>query len=531
MSYLGQRISFPLGKAGVHTDDVPQDLAPGELTKAVNIDLSRGIVQKAAGSRKWNSAQLPAGIVQAIDWSPDTVSQRVTAACTDGNLYTFKNPYRYTQLTRTDSILPLTPTNQGSFCTFGHVTTTQKVKLLYLSGNDMPQVVEGNATSSRPITKPAVEWVTGNYPTFGIVFRERLFVLGADPHTILASTISDQEDFQTIKSNANPSDYVLPFVVFPGEGERLVTGWVFRGKLFIAKYPSGIYMLNDADSNWDNWYFQKVSSTLGCDSVNSAVETVEDMYLGNQFGSISSLQAAFQLGDVKFGDIVSNLRCEDMLNENVNRSLPAVRFNIFHKDSKTAYFSYASHDSSKANRIVALDLNLQKPKLSILQLPAFNSALIMKGREKREVVAFTRDDGYIYTMDSPTRDTELEFRLPQTTLGFDGNKVFDFLEVEAEHTGLWKLYCDVFLDDTFSETINFDMSQGSVLRATADVQCFQLDKDRLMGRQTRSQRKRLHGRGRRISLRFYSTNSVGQNFKITQVTIHLRVGNEDQRGK
>jgi hypothetical protein len=524
-----------MGKYGVHSDDPQQELAPGELSQAINIDLTQGIIQKAAGSRKWNATALPDGIAQAISWSPDGVSQRVAASCKNGKLYQFKNAYRYSELTATDGAV-LKPGPQGHFCPIGRVTALHKRKLVYFSGNDAPRVMQDGETTHRPMTKPATDWTSNSYPTFGIVHRERLFTIGADPHTILASTIADQEDFQTLPGGP-ATDYVLPFVVFPGEGERFVTGWVFRGKLFMAKYPSGVYMLVDDDADYNNWYFKKISGSIGCASGHSSLETTDDMYLANQHGTVTSLVAAFQLGDVKLTDVISTMRAEQFVTENLNRAVHSCRYAVFHKDSKVAYFSYAAHDSATANRILALDFNNQRAKLHLISKDSLNSLLLLKGNEGRDVPAYTADDGFIYTMDASDRDVggnafEFEFRLPQTGLGFKGNKLFDFLEVEAEHTGRWKLYCDVFLDDTFSETVNFDMSQGAVLRANVlDADCFQLDKDRLMGRQTRSQRKQLHGRGERISLRFYSTNSTDQNFRICKIILNVRAGNEDQTGK
>lgn len=114
------------------------------------------------------------------------------------------------------------------------------------------------------------------------------------------------------------------------------------------------------------------------------------------------------------------------------------------------------------------------------------------------------------------------FQTPHMDFGDKGNKLWDFLEVTFEPTGKWFVYCDVFIDSEFSETIAFKLDQGAVLDE------FRLDDDVLQGRLPRSIRKTLNGFGRVISLKFYSSEAY-QNFRIQTVGIYFRKANERQK--
>lgn len=533
MTYRGQKVAIPLGKFGVRTDDPQMELAPGELVRVENVDLSLGVIQSEMGSRKWSQTILPGNAKQAVYWSPNEAQNFLVTACSDGQLYRFKNQYRY------DLILPnstaeatLTPSEQGHFAVGGRLSATQQRKLFYFSGNNQVQVVEGSTLSRRAITKPAIEWTTGNYPRFGMIFRNRLVVLGtpSDPYLVLMSTSSDQEDFQT----TGGTDPILTFRVFPGEGERLVGGTVFRGKLFVWKYPYGIYTLVDDDADPDNWYFKRVSTTLGASSAHAMTEAIDDVIFCNQWGDFNSLAAAFQLGDIKFSDITDKLRCTEFLNQEVDRSTLDSRWMIYHSEKKKVYCTFRDISSQSINKMVVIDVNNQHGKMLLNTKDTVNSLFLMKELSGKSVPAYCGVDGYIYTMDGVDRNVNgayyySEFRTPQMDFGSEMGKNFDFLEIEAEHTGDWKLYCDVYIEDSFVETIDFDMSAPPVLAATATSACFQLDQDRLMGRQTRSQRKKLHGTGKEIYFRFRTDGVAGHSFRLAKLVVYLRSGNEDEK--
>lgn len=136
------------------------------------------------------------------------------------------------------------------------------------------------------------------------------------------------------------------------------------------------------------------------------------------------------------------------------------------------------------------------------------------------------DASLVTSQTAPSVDTSDNyysvFQFPHMDFGDKNNKIFDFLDITFEPTGKWEIYCDVFIDSEFIETIPFKLHQGAVLDE------FRLDDDVLQGRLPRSVRKSIHGFGRAISLKFYAWEAY-QNFRIQNVGVYFRKANERQK--
>lgn len=550
MSYTGSKLTIPFGKSGVRTDDPNAELEAGELFRAINVDMYEGLIQKTPGSVRWNAkAQLSSAIIAANDWQPVDGLQRVVVCDASGKMWRFKNAFRKELITPapiagtvTTATPVLTPIGQPHFCAGGQQDQSVDRKLFFFSGSNLPQVIDGEALVRHDIKKPAAEWVDGNFPTYGIIFKGKLFTLGTRgaPHRILSSTAADHEDFTTLTGG----DPVTTYEVFPGEGERVATMWVFRGKLFAAKFPQGVYVLNDTAATSAGWYFEKVSSSLGAISAHATSEVVDDMLVANQFGTISSMSAAFQLGQVKFADVVANMRVEQSVRQETRPMVGESRWTLFYPDKKLALFTYRSTSGTVTDKVFCLDFAHQKPKAYFLDKDRPLCLFLMKDVNGKQIPCYGGTDGYIYMMDQPVTVVgaydpvthtwsgvgyATEVRVPYMDFGQPMNKNFDFLEIELEHTGIWNLSCDVHIDDSYAETLQFKCATVPVLRAAADASCFQLDSSRLLGKQTRQFRLQLHGRGRNIAFRFYTDSTIGQNFRLTKAVVYARISDEGKK--
>lgn len=100
------------------------------------------------------------------------------------------------------------------------------------------------------------------------------------------------------------------------------------------------------------------------------------------------------------------------------------------------------------------------------------------------------------------------------------NKSFDFLAVEFIPQGSWNLEVDVYIDGTFSETINFLMDVRD-----DGLGSFTLDTDPLGREETQTIQKPLHGSGRRISFHCKQSGS-NQNFALASLSVGFRVSGE-----
>src|SRR5712672_397271 len=105
MNYSGQIAVVPLGTAGIYTDN-PQSIIPAtNLIRGDNLTYYNGVLEKAYGSRIWNTSPLAAGVVQFHEMYTDTQSQnqRVFALLQDGTVWRFTNNFTQTLVTMTDA--------------------------------------------------------------------------------------------------------------------------------------------------------------------------------------------------------------------------------------------------------------------------------------------------------------------------------------------------------------------------------------------------------------------------------------------
>ena len=167
------------------------------------------------------------------------------------------------------------------------------------------QVVSADGTTHRNITSPAADWAS-NYPTFGLVYRSRLWCFGNTnlPDFLYASAEADYENFNI---PATPTVTSARFIdVFPGEGDGISGAFVFKNKLFVCKNPTGLYVLNDDDLDPDNWYFTRVNADFGLSGPHGVAQIFDDVLLFNSQGTVTVLSAAFQFGNIESSDLFNS---------------------------------------------------------------------------------------------------------------------------------------------------------------------------------------------------------------------------------
>lgn len=530
MSYSGASVTIPCGMGGLITDEAQNKIPVTNIIEAKNISFVNGVIEKQPGSKKWNpSFPLPAGVVSAIDWWPTDYQQRLIALCSNGRVYKQNNGYSAAvEVTaQTGSPTTLVPDAQAHILVAGQELPTRDKKIIIFSGNDSPQVIVGDGLTRRNITKPAVEWTGTNHPTFGIVHRGRVFVMGQRSQGSLCYA-SKRDDHEAFTNEPSDTDLAYSFNVFPGEGERLIGGYVYKGRLFVAKYPKGVYYLVDQDSDPDNWYFAKLNENFGIASAHSMIEAKDDVLMASSSGSINVASAAFQLGDIKASDLLSNLRNERYMRENTNQGSYPYRWSVYHEDTKIAYFTYRSPTGVQNDRMLVIDLSHEAPKVMWSTKDQANCLFLQKDIYGVRRPVYGANDGHIYRMEQPDRDVggstayEAKFQTPHMNLGDPSEKLFEFLELEFEPSGNWNVTAKIIIDGVPTETITFPVYYGAVLDR------FILDKDRLEGRVPRSIRKPIHGKGRNISIEI-SNSGLRENFSISAMTVYYRKAGQAQR--
>lgn len=550
--YKGLPFNIPLGNFGIHSDDPHPALSPGELIIANNITLENTRLEKAFGSARYNNTSLGSGVVAAIDWWPDDNTQQFIAVTRDGSIWQLPDIQTITKITSTNTALVAgqTPTNttavtnlliqQNQPCIIqgGAEAQGNSRKLFVLSGNDCIQVIKGNSTKRYNISLPSADWSGRNWPSFGLIHDGRLMVWGCpnNPHQVYASSPENHEDFQTFGGLA------LNITVYPGDGQRIISGSVYKGRLFWFKFPRGVYYLDDSDPNTANWNVFKYSDSFGASSSFSACQPLDDMLVANNYGSITSFKAVQYYGGFEMADVLRNSRASKYVRDYMQASGLLVRQCIYYEYKKLCFFSYQSSQGILSDRILVIDFNQENPRILWYDKDQPNCLGLRRDFVSQVQKPFYGcEDGFIYLMDQEDRNVggagfNFEFMTPhhdfhqmsslqsgyQTSDMGQKNKLFDMLTVEFEQTGNWSLNLDIYIDGRFTETIQCGLATKKGLGE------FALGVDRLYSGAPDKIQLPLHGMGKTIAIRGYDNGAANQNIRLLSMTVWFRPAGQEQ---
>lgn len=525
MPYRGQTFTIPLGQQGLLTDVAPGLVPSNALIKASSVTLNLGSIEKAPGASAYNTQTLTNEIVALVDYWPNSVTQRMFAATSAGNIYRDIGDRLFSSGTAVKTGLgPLTP--QTMFVEGGNETAGNPKKLFFFSGTSQVQVLEGDEATFAAISNPASEWTSPSFPTGGIIHRNRLWAFGAinAPARVYASDTGNHEQF---------TSNILSFEVFPGEGGRIIAAYVYKGRLFFFKEGNFIYYLNDEDPDSDNWYVTKLSSGFGIAGPHAVMQVVDNIFAMNSSGSVTDLQAADTFGDVEAADIFSRLQIEQFVRSNVALSGLENTHALYYPAKKQAYLTGKSMYGATNNLLHVLDVSGQGARFMFWHHISASCLALRRDINNVQRPMFGGTDGYVYLMDREDRDVggsgyealfktpHIDFRELDSGLTFK-DKIFDFLAVEFVPQGSWNVTVNVYIDGEFSEAITVPMNVRS-----DGLDTFELDTDELGREEAQTIMKPLHGIGKRIS--FEITNSgTRENFRICSLTVGFRVAGENQ---
>lgn len=537
MGYEGEIAAISLGKGGMWTDS-PQTAIPNtHLIFAQNCQFFFDVLEKEAGSQRWNATTYAAGIKAFRDFWPTEILQKIIVVAKNGQVYYSPSQF-VTGTVAPTGAAPATLNVSGlvSILLAGNEEQGNDRKCFILTGNDPVQVISGNVNTRANITTPSIDWTGTNQPFGGALHRNSLWLFGNrnNPHGIYRSSALDHEDF-----SASPSVYP----VYPGEGEKVICAYVFRNRLYVLKYPKGAYQLDDSDSNPVNWFFTKFTDDFGGSSPFCMQTVLDDVIVANNFGSLTSGKAALIFGDLATADIFHQNNVYGFAENEIRKDIDLPKYLLYYPSKKTLFASFQSTSSQMMDRICRLDYK-QYPnapaKISWTTKDQPNCLGLVKDSQKVERPFYGADDGYLYQMDVEDRwvgdqsgnETGYEFAAWTPAMDFgqanallaQQNKLFDFLEIEFEPTGDWDLSVDIFIDGKFYVTRYFNMSGRSNLDE------FVLDNDFIDDGTPFSVRLPIGGMGRRIQFRMHQ-NGVGQNVRLTGLKIFYRISGQQATAK
>lgn len=521
MAYRGVSAKIPLGEVGLLTDMPSDKLPPNSLIRASNICYFNGSVQKAPGTIKWNASALDSGVVAVHDWWPTTTMQRMIAVTSAG--YTYKGRDRaFGSALNTTSLGTLSP--NCVFAEGGNESASANRKLfLFTNGLTNPYVLSGDGTAFAAISSPATDWAVGRYPKFGVVHRGRLWAFAKQ--FAYASTTASHEDFTT-------AGY-LSGSVYPGEGGELRGAYVFKGRLFAFKDGGFVYLLNDEDTDSDNWYWQKIASNFGLAAPNAVVEMLDDLVAGNTTGTLTSYAATQKLGSVEAADILQNAAVESFHRANTSKVGITEQHLLFYSEKKILLATYRTTYQTSNNTLLMIDVAREQPRISYWTKGSPSCLAFYKDENEILRPMYGDASGYVHLMD---REDRLEggatvytgdFQTAHTDFSWhDGkltsaNKNFDWMAVTFTPEGTHNLSCDYYIDGRFVETITFPMAVDT----NSQLDSLLLDTDRLNQANTETVIRKLSGSGRTFSARFYNAGS-NQSFQVSSITVGFRPSGE-----
>jgi hypothetical protein len=536
MAYAGNIAQIPIGSKGLMSDVAPSQIPFDCLTKVINCDYGLGYIQKAPGAITYNKNALSSSIVALLDYWPTTYKQRMFAATADGKIYRDTGDRGFSLNTAIATGLGNLD-NRSQFVVGGNETSGADKKIFFFSGGlAQVKVCSGDNASFSSIAAPAADWPNptassnpqSNFPNFGLTYRGRLWAFAKS--VAYASTTSNHEDFQGATTLINN--------VGPGEGGDIVGAFVYKQKLLVWKRGDLLYILNDSDSTAANWYFSLFGTGLGISSWHAACQVLDDLYIGNITGKITSFKATQAYGNFTQADVFKQARVGKFFAENTSPIGNQFQHSIFYGDKGIGYFTGRTKGRQDNDCLIQLDLSqADTPKYGLLTHLIPNCLTLRRDLNDvlRPICGST--NGFVYLMDREDRavgpmgsgsaytgefrTADLDMRHIDPALAHK-NKIWDFLNVTFQEEGNYQLSVDVWIDGRFRETINFAQTidtnyAGAFVLGAGNSVTGGLDEKTIQ--------KPLHGMGRRITFRCYNSGN-NQNFKVSMLSIGFRVSAE-----
>lgn len=560
MAFRGVEANVELAKFGLVGTRNLAVVPVTALLQARNISLDTGAITRAGGARKYNagaeagsiylledgsggyllqdgsgvllleSGGPPLGgqILGLRDWFPTSELQRLIAyveETADSKIYRDASGDGLFTVAYTGSLGGIPVFAEGGAEDIGNDR-----KLFIANNIDPVQVFEGDATTTRDIGADApADWTGANQPRSVFFHNGRMW--GVLEHLLYGSTVTDHEDF------TNTGSVIIP--VQTGEGAFLQGGISFKGRLFVFKWPNGIYWLDDSSSSQANWQMKRLTRSTGLASPNALCQVDDDVLFVSEIGHIHMLSGIQDFGDVQNSDISALNELTSYVRDNVDTSRTALEktWGIYYPEKKQARFAMRSLGSATNDIQFLVDLNRKDtPRIYIENIVGYD-ALALRQDSKRVDRPISGDvNGVVWLLDqdetSITSGGDVhdgvgytsEFQIPHTDFGWFHEKLtairknYAYLEATMQPSGNFTISFDILYDGVLRDVITMNTGETG-----AALGSFVLGQDALGGDNLLQTRKRLRGSSRRLSLIGRQTGA-NEKFTLSQLSVGLTPG-------
>jgi hypothetical protein len=409
----------------------------------------------------------------------------------------------------------------GGFPWFEEGWTGSQRALYIFNGLNTPQVYLGGGVASTDIPNPSSDWASFK-PAAAAQTDTRMIAWGnANSAHSLYLTVPGSHGNYTGGESAVER-------IFPGEGERISAGKFKSGRFYLAKYPRGIYYLDESDVSIANWSRKRVTSSFGLAGPGCWLDIGDDLLILGTDGFFYALSQVQTDGQVTVPTLLG-IETSEFVKEKINLAyLHKVR-SIWYGHKQQAWFAVPSTNSTYCDSIIIFDLNeRENPKLLYSTRDVCPSlALRRSSLTAVQRPSFGDNDGFIWQGDQSARNKDnngynAQYETVPVSLvpGAITRSNLEMLHVIMQPKGNWDLTLEVLRDGEHSQTIAYSMQTPGAPGGTIS-----LDSDVLAGQTIANVRHKLEGDARYVKL-IGSNDNADENFAVMSHIVEFSKGND-----
>jgi hypothetical protein len=501
-----QPLEIPAGLGGLNRMKNLAQVPRTDLTMVEALTFENNTWQKEGGASKYNSAPLGGSVLALRDFFDDNFTQYLMAYLDTGSWVTAEAAGAGV------SIGSMTAQAPGWFV---EAWVNQQNKALFLfTGEDKPKYSTGGVALD--IELASADWSAGNYPAFGFLHKARL--IAPLKHRAYCSSPQSHDRFGQQAEDATQLN------IYPGEGQKITAGISFREKAYLWKYPKGIYLIDDTDTNISNWQTPKLTDAVGVAGPGCVVATEDDVIFLDSDGYFHQLSAVRTFGQESVPAMFPT-ELSDWFRSQINLNRLDLVRSVYYSRNRQLVFALPGTGSSVNNRLLTLDFNIgDKTRIGWSTRDVCPSLALRQNVASQQLVAGDAS-GFVWTMDEETRSKDGagyvgQYETPTFDVMDKGIRLANLheLQVVFNPVGDWDLTMEVHRDGTLGQTLLFSMqSTGGA------VGSFSLDSDVLGGTTIQNAIQRLEGDCKYLKL-LGRNNGAGQNFSVMNHLIRYKPG-------